>query len=224
MKGAIAAGHPLTADAGARILSEGGNAVDACIAAAFVSWVTESPLTGPGGGGFLLVHRSTARPGRPDTVLDFFVAEPGQGLPHEDGAAMEQVDVSFDGTTTQAFLVGAASCAVPGAVAGLSEAHRIYARLPWPVLLEPAIELARNGVTLNEAQGFLHGVLDPILRYGPAARAIYGDACGLAVGEMLRLAELATTLEELAAEGAASFYRGDLAWRLAATVQELGGR
>src|SRR5678815_148605 len=47
MKGAVAAGHPLTAQAGARILAEGGNAVDACIAAAFVSWVAESPLTGP---------------------------------------------------------------------------------------------------------------------------------------------------------------------------------
>ncbi len=224
MKGAIAAGHPLTAEAGARILAEGGNAVDACIAAAFVSWVAESPLTGPGGGGFLLVHRTKASRGRPDAVLDFFVAVPGQGLPGEHGVPMEQVDVSFDGTTTQAFLVGAASCAVPGAVAGLSEAHRLYARLPWPMLLQPAIELARRGVLLNEAQGFLHGVLDPILRYGPAARAIYGESCELAPGETLHLEELATMLEELAEEGEASFYRGELALLLAATVQEQGGR
>ena len=56
MRGAIAAGHPLSAEAGAAILAEGGNAVDACIAAAFMSWVSESPLTGPGGGGFLLVR------------------------------------------------------------------------------------------------------------------------------------------------------------------------
>jgi gamma-glutamyltranspeptidase/glutathione hydrolase len=224
MKGAVAAGHPLTAEAGARILSEGGNAVDACIAAACVSWVTESPLTGPGGGGFLLVHRSGAPRGRPDTVLDFFVAVPGHGLPDGNGAPMEEVDVTFDGTTSQTFLVGAASCAVPGAVAGLSEAHRLYARLPWSILLQPAIEVARRGVRLNEAQGFLHGVLDPILRYGPAARAIYGEACGLAPGETLQLGELAATLEQLAAEGEASFYRGELASRLVATVQEQGGR
>ncbi|MDF2750299.1 MAG: hypothetical protein K0T00_1475, partial [Gaiellaceae bacterium] len=47
MRGAIAAGHPLTAEAGARILADGGNAVDACLGAAFVSWVAESTLTGP---------------------------------------------------------------------------------------------------------------------------------------------------------------------------------
>ena len=73
MKGAIAAGHPLTAQAGARVLEAGGSAVDACVAAAFVSWVCESPLTGPGGGGFMLVHE--AESGR-TVVLDFFVAVP----------------------------------------------------------------------------------------------------------------------------------------------------
>src|SRR5436309_6513794 len=76
MKGAIAAGHPLTAEAGARVLAEGGNAVDACVGAAFASWVAESPLTGPGGGGFMLVHRARDASTR---LLDFFVAVPGLG-------------------------------------------------------------------------------------------------------------------------------------------------
>src|SRR6185437_12495119 len=77
MKGAVAAGHPLTAQAGAGALAEGGNAVDACIAAAFASAVTESPLTSPGAGGFMLVHR--ARDGV-TRLADFFVAAPGLGL------------------------------------------------------------------------------------------------------------------------------------------------
>ena len=55
MRGAIAAGHPLTAEAGARVLAEGGTAVDACVAAAFASWVTESMLSGPGAGGVFFV-------------------------------------------------------------------------------------------------------------------------------------------------------------------------
>jgi gamma-glutamyltranspeptidase/glutathione hydrolase len=76
VRGAIAAGHPVTAQAGADVLADGGNAVDACIAAAFASWVAESPLTGPGAGGFMVVHRDRDRSAR---VLDFFVTVPGLG-------------------------------------------------------------------------------------------------------------------------------------------------
>src|SRR5215470_1406044 len=83
MRGAVAAGHPLTAAAGARVLAEGGNAVDACVAAAFASWVAESPLTGPGAGGFALVHPAD---GRAPGLADFFVATPGLGLPRPSGA------------------------------------------------------------------------------------------------------------------------------------------
>src|SRR5437763_791888 len=61
MRGAVAAGHPLTAEAGARVLERGGNAVDAAVGAAFVSWVAEGTLTGPGAGGFMLVQRDLAR-------------------------------------------------------------------------------------------------------------------------------------------------------------------
>src|SRR5687768_11691315 len=93
MKGAVAAGHPLTAQAGARILAEGGNAVDACIAAGIVSWVAESPLTGPGAGGFMLVHRARDHS---DRVLDFFVTIPGRGLGRDGDAQMEEVLVPFD--------------------------------------------------------------------------------------------------------------------------------
>ena len=93
VKGAIAAGHPLTAEAGAQILAAGGNAVDACIAAAFTSWVCESPLTGPGGGGFMLVH--DARDGK-TRLLDFFVSVPAAA--HAAGELLELV-VDFDGDT-----------------------------------------------------------------------------------------------------------------------------
>src|SRR5438477_540053 len=58
MRGSVAGGHALTARAGAQVLEAGGNAVDAAVAAALVSWVAESPLTGPGAGGFMLVHRA----------------------------------------------------------------------------------------------------------------------------------------------------------------------
>src|SRR5438046_9916511 len=101
MRGAVAAGHPLTAETGARILAEGGNAVDACIAAAFASWVVESPLTGPGGGGFMAVHRGRDRSTR---VLDFFVNVPGLGREGQgslDPAEMQAVDVRFHPESSQ---------------------------------------------------------------------------------------------------------------------------
>ena len=220
MKGAVAAGHPLTAQAGARILAEGGNAVDACIAAGFVSWVTESPLTGPGAGGFMLVHRARDRS---DRILDFFVTIPGRGL-RADGARMEEVLVPFDRRTLQLFRIGGASCAVPGAVAGLGEAHRLFARLPWPTLIEPAIEVARNGVALNRQQAFLHTILDVALRARPEGREIYGDDRPLETGESLYMRDLADTLEVLAEEGADTFYRGELATKISGAVRTEGGR
>src|SRR5882762_10794934 len=134
MKGAIAAGHPSTAQAGARVLEEGGNAVDACVAAAFVSWVCESPLTGPGGGGFMLVHEAGS--GR-TVVLDFFVAVP-RTTPV--GSLLE-LAVDFDGDTQQLFRTGAAAVAVPGIALGLETAHHRWGRVPWAELVAPAAAL-----------------------------------------------------------------------------------
>lgn len=221
MKGAIAAGHPLTAEAGAQVLAEGGNAVDACLAAAFVSWVAESPLTGPGGGGFLLVHR--ARDGR-SRLLDFFVAMPGAGLPSGAIREMETIDVDFDSSTTQAFGIGSASVAVPGVVAGLETAHRAYGRVPWAKLFEPAISLARDGIVLTREQAYLHAILDIILRHTESSRAIYGPAGEtLTAGDRLVMGDLAWTLELLAEGGAAAFYEGLLADLVAGHIGAEGG-
>jgi gamma-glutamyltranspeptidase/glutathione hydrolase len=220
MRGAIAAGHPLTAEAGARILADGGTAVDACLAAAFVSWVVESPLTGPGGGGFLLVHRARDRRTR---LLDFFVTAPGAGLRHAP-REMETIDVDFDGSTKQAFHVGAASVAVPGAVAGLATAHRTYGTVPWDRLFEPAIELARNGVELTRQQAYLHLILDVILSHTEPGRAIYSPGGErLAAGNRLVMRDFADTLELLATQGADALYHGSLGRTVSEYVRAGGG-
>ena len=218
MSGAIAAGHPLTAAAGARVLRAGGSAVDACVAAAFVSWVCESPLTGPGGGGFLLAHDAAS--GK-STVLDFFVSVPTGA--HESTELLE-LAVDFDGDTQQLFRTGAAAVAVPGTAIGLEEAHRRWGRLPWTELATPAVALAREGVELTAMQGYLHQILDPLLRHSPEGDALYGNA-GRAYrrGERFALPELAATLELLAREGAAALYEGELADRVVAHVQAGGG-
>ena len=202
MKGAIAAGHPLTAEVGAQILARGGNAVDACVAAGFASWVTESPLTGPGGGGFMLVH--TARDSR-TRLLDFFVTVPSGRREEPD-----EFTIVFEGSQTQLFRVGTGTCAVPGSCAGLEAAHRAYGSLPWRDLVAPAVVLARDGFEVNEAQAYLHKILAPVLVETPAA--------GLETGAHLAWPELGATLERIAGRGAAALYSGELARTIARTV------
>jgi gamma-glutamyltranspeptidase / glutathione hydrolase len=220
MRGAIAAGHRLTAEAGAEILAEGGNAVDACLAAAFASWVAESPLTGPAAGGFLLVHRARDRT---DRLLDFFVALPGRGSRGPVEPHMESIDIDFDGSSSQVFLVGPGSCAVPGSVAGLEAAHVRYGSLPWQRLIEPAIGLARAGVELTRPQAYLHAILDLILRHTPEGRAIYGEQGRIAAGGRVVMHDLAETLERLAAGGARELYGGELGRAVVEHLSEHGG-
>jgi gamma-glutamyltranspeptidase/glutathione hydrolase len=154
MRGAVAAGHPLTAEAGARVLAAGGNAVDA----------------------------------------------------------------------SQVFRIGAASVAAPGSTAGLEAAHRAYGSLPWRRLVEPALELARGGFEMTPEQAHLHLILGPILRRTDEGRRVYGRGGGsLRAGARVRRDDLAQTLELIAAEGAAAFYRGDLAAAIVAHVRDAGG-
>src|SRR5207248_9441126 len=129
-RGAVAAGHPQTSEAGARVLREGGNAVDAAVAAVLTSFVAESPLTGLGAGGFMLVHD----PGSEDALLDFFVEVPGRtaGRRRSD---LVPIPVYFSPESPQVFNVGAASCGVPGTAAGLAEALRLYGSVPLAELV-----------------------------------------------------------------------------------------
>ena len=223
MRGAVAAGHALTAQAGAQVLEAGGNAVDACVAAAFASWVAESPLTGPGAGGFALVKPAGMRPAR---LADFFVATPGLGPAGTSAAAMHPVDVEFgDSETTQVFRIGAPSCAVPGAAAGLEALHRAYGRLPWRELAGPALDLARRGVELTRQQAHLHAILDLILRHTAEGSRLYSgpDGARMVAGDVLRQPELADTLERIASGGAGVLYRGELAHVLQETIAAGGG-
>src|SRR4051795_7627657 len=119
-RGAVAAGHPLTAEAGVAVLRDGGNAVDAAVAAVLTSFVTESALTGLGAGGYMVVHD-----GSNDVVLDFFVEVPGRGG-IERASELVPVPVYFTEDVPQIFNCGAASCGVYGTAAGLEEALRRF--------------------------------------------------------------------------------------------------
>lgn len=166
MRGAVAAGNRHTAEAGAWALGHGGNAVDAIVAASLAAFVAEGPLTGPAGGGFLLLRDA----GREPTLLDCFFA-----VPSERRGSMDEVVIDFGDASTQVFHTGVASVAVPGLVAGLGEAHAQHGRLAWSELFEPALELARAGVVMTGPQRFLLEILAPILEQTDEGRRIYGS-------------------------------------------------
>jgi gamma-glutamyltranspeptidase/glutathione hydrolase len=218
--GAVAAGHPETVRVGADVLAAGGNAVDACVAAGIASWIAEPTVAGPGGGGFMLVHD----PRRGSTAAyDFFTAVPGLEASGRPIAPLEELHVEF-GTTTQLFLVGPGSCAVPGVAVGVHEAHRRAGRLPWAELVQPAVRLARTGATLNRGQADLHAILDPLLRRRPAAVEVFGPEGEMLVeGDVVRNDRLATTLERYAEHGASEFATGETARVIAESQAAEGG-
>jgi gamma-glutamyltranspeptidase/glutathione hydrolase len=218
MNGVVAAGHPLTAEAGAEVLREGGNAVDAAIAAVLASFAVESPLTGFGAGGFMMVSR-----GDETVLVDFFVAAPGRdGI--ERGVDLVPVPVHFDEETVQTFYVGPASCGVPGTAAGLELALRRFGTAPRADLTGAAIRLAREGAPVNAEQGYILDILWPIHERLAETRELYApEGRPLGEGDVFRFPELAEALERFGAEGAEPFYRGEVATALSGYVAEHGG-
>jgi gamma-glutamyltranspeptidase/glutathione hydrolase len=214
----IAAGHPLTAEAGARVLREGGNAVDAAVAAMLTSFVTEALLTGLGAGGYMLV----AGAGREPALLDFFVAAPSR-VGDGSEAELQAIGVSF-GDAEQVFQVGPASCGVYGVPAGVCAALERWGTMPLQELAAPAAELARGGVLVNAGQAYVAEILTQLLTATPEMAAVWApDGRVLREGELLRDPDLADALVRLGREGAAPFYSGDIAAAVLAWLEERGG-
>ena len=217
-QGAIAAGHPKTAEAGLEMFRLGGNVFDAVVAAVMASFVVEPTLTSPGGGGFLLAHPQTGR----DILFDFFTQTPRQKRPiHE--IDFFPVEVNF-GAVSQEFHIGLGSMAVPGAIAGLFQVHQRLGKLPIAVVAEPAIHYARNGIEMTAFQAYCFQILEPILLANAAVRQIYtSNDKLLQAGTRLAMPELADTLSYLVTEGSRGFYQGEIAQRLVKDCQEQGG-
>ena len=217
-KGVVAAGHPLTAEAGARVLREGGNAVDAAVAAMLMSFAAESLLTGMGAGGHMLVAGGEWEP----ALLDFFVEAPTR-LGDGSEAELQAVDVSF-GVTAQVFHIGPASCAVYGSPAGVCEAVRRWGTVPLGELAEPAAKVAREGVTVNAGQAYVAEILTDLLCSTPECAALWAPAGRiLREGEVLRNPELSDALLMLAREGAEPFYAGEVARAVCDWLRSHGG-
>ena len=216
----IATGHHETTQAACEILNEGGNGVDAAIAALLTACVAEPLLASLGGGGHALVQ--TER--QPTACLDFFAQTPHQKRP--DPVDFYPILGNF-GTTTQEFHVGTASTATPGVVAGLDALHARYGTLPKKRLIAPAQRAARKGVALNGLQHHTLQILEPIVRATPEAARWAGlmdqSAPLPTVGTLIRQTRLADFLDQWAADGADAFYCGEVANELIKDHRALGG-
>lgn len=197
--------EPHATRVGVELLNAGGNAVDAAVGVAFVLAVTHPSAGNIGGGGFMLV-----RMGNQATVAVDFREQAPQALtqPKFDQMIRERAR-------------GPAASGVPGSVSGLLRAHQRWGRLERAQVLAPAIRLAREGHSLGERQGLVLGWAWPLLRRDPNAAAIFGrGGRALRSGERLIQKDLAGTLQRIAEEGEAGFYRG----RTAAAFEALAER
>jgi gamma-glutamyltranspeptidase / glutathione hydrolase len=220
--GVIAAGHPLSAQAGADALCAGGNAVDAALGAMLTSFACEPLLTSLGAGGYMLVVEPGRAGGNP-ILLDFFVEAPGRGADATGRAELVPVSVSF-GDAIQVFNIGAASVGTYGMAAGVCEATSRFGRIPLAELVAPAAKLARDGVELNAAQAYVIEILAAIVTSTPECAALFAPGGEVVrAGDVVRQPELADALERLGAEGSAPFYTGEIATAIVGWLAERGG-
>jgi gamma-glutamyltranspeptidase/glutathione hydrolase len=223
--GVIAAGDAQTAAAGAEMLRLGGNAVDAAVAASFASFIAEVGVVHLGGSGIAQVFI----PGgdQPETTsqsYDFFSNMPGIGADgNHNRLDFEKVTIDF-GPTTQDFYLGRGSVAVPGCIAGLCQMAADHGHFPLNKLLEPAIRLAREGVTLAAFQAATCELLTPIYTHTAGMREIFArNGQIVRSGERLFIPGLVNTLEALAEEGPQYARRGRLAEAILKDQAENGG-
>ena len=213
--GLVACDHHLAADVGARILRDGGNAVDAAIATAFALAVVYPQAGNLGGGGFLLYHDAQSRA----TSYDFRETAPA--------AAHERMFLDERGAVRDTSNHrGPLSVGVPGTVAGLWLAHQRHGTRPWAELVQPAIELAQDGFTFSQGMrdwcDWLATTTDTLHAATRAAFLADGRR-PLRPGETLRQPDLAATLVRIRDRGAAGFYEGETARLLAAFMRAHGG-
>jgi gamma-glutamyltranspeptidase/glutathione hydrolase len=204
----------IASEAGARVLEEGGNAVDAAIATGFALAVTHPTAGNIGGGGFMVIRF----PNGQVTALDFREKAPLAAHPEmwldESGEYSSQVHHRSH-----------KAVGVPGTVAGFDKAHRLYGRADWSDVVAPSVTLARDGFELSES---LAGSLERFVQgrgaaYTASVAAMSKDGTPYAAGETWRQPDLARTLDRIRTERRDGFYRGETARLIAAEMRRGGG-
>ncbi|WP_292896722.1 gamma-glutamyltransferase family protein [Nitratireductor sp.] len=229
--GIVASQHRRAAEAGAAILEAGGDAIDAAVATSFAVGVVEPWMSGPAGGGCMMIWREAEQKAH---TLFFGMRSP---------KALDPADYPLDGSGQFSDLFpwlsvkndrnvqGATAIAVPGTVAGMELAHRLFGRMDWKDLLTPAVDLAREGLLVDWYAALLIASSTRALAKDPDAASLFleGGQWPTITGwtalaeKRLDQSRLAETLQWLAREGARDFYEGDIARALVSDVRAKGG-
>jgi gamma-glutamyltranspeptidase/glutathione hydrolase len=229
--GVVAAQHRVAAETGAAVLEAGGDAVDAAVAVSFAIGVVEPWMSGPAGGGAMVIWREQEREAR---TVQFGMRSP---------ATLDPARYPLSGNKTASDLFpwaavvedrniqGATAIAVPGTVAGMELAHGTYGTLPWKDLVTPAAQLADDGMLVDwYASLVIASVARELAKDADAASLFLDDGtwpkvAGWTAVSQARLNQekTAATLRRIAEAGARDFYEGDIAAALAADIQAKGG-
>jgi gamma-glutamyltranspeptidase / glutathione hydrolase len=229
-QGVVAAQHRRAAQIGVRVLSQGGNAVDAAIATSFALGVLEPWMSGVGGGGAMVLYLAAQRRYQ---VIDFGMRAPASLDPDDypltgEGAAADLFP--WPRVEADRNIHGPRSVAVPGVVDGMRIAHEQFATCSWRNLVQPAVELAEQGLLIDWfATGSIASAAPDLARYPTSRNAFLVNGLpptpAWSAKTQVRLSQqsLARTLRIIADEGARTFYEGALAERIVNDMRSAGG-
>ncbi|MCM2561647.1 gamma-glutamyltransferase [Lutimaribacter sp. EGI FJ00015] len=229
--GVVAAQHRLAAQAGAEVLAAGGDAVDAAIATSFAIGVLEPWMSGPAGGGALMLWRADSGTAQ---ALNYGMRAPA-GLDPADypltGKGVAGDLFPWEKVVDDRNVQGATAVAVPGVVDGMGQLHARYGRMPWADLLSPAIACAREGLLVDwYAALIIASTTRALAKDADAAAMFLEDGQWPTISGWTALAEkrldqrrMADSLEQIARHGARALYDGDLGAAMAADIQAKGG-
>lgn len=207
-EGVVAADHVLCSDIGVNILKQGGNAIDAAIAVAFCQGVANPGASGIGGGDFMLLRLGNGH---------------AEAVDMRETAPLSATE-SMYANNVEGKTVGGLAVGVPGEVKGLYEVWQKYGKLPWASLVEPAIQLARDGFPLQKyLASLIQSSLSSILADKGLMDAFAPNGVPLLEGDLYTRKKLAETLSAIAKKGSDAFYSGEIAEAMVDDVQAAGG-
>lgn len=204
----VASAHELASEAGLEIMRKGGNAVDAAVAVGFALTVVHPEAGNIGGGGYMVILMNDGS----SKAIDYRETAPALAKPGLYKTAIEA-------------RVGYKASAVPGTVAGLAAAHRLYGSLPWKTVLEPAYQLAKKGFPASQRMEIILALQVPVMRTfrDTAGVFLHGSDQPLKQGEQVLQPDLAKTIRRLQKDGWREFYEGETAKLIDADMRANGG-